>query len=73
MTLAAAINEDKVNLFEDKYYDTGKIKVANATLHCWKHKGHGEETFLEVVENSCNLGTSIRTVFSLKKGYQTIV
>jgi len=56
VTLAAAINEGKVNIFEEKYYDTGKIKVANATLHCWKLKGHGEETFLQVVENSCNPG-----------------
>ena len=25
-------------------------------MHCWKHVGHGEETYLEVVENSCNPG-----------------
>ena len=56
VTLAAAINENKVNLFEEHFYDTGGIKVENATLHCWKRKGHGDETFLEVVENSCNPG-----------------
>ena len=56
LTLAASINEGKVNLFEDKYYVTGKIKVAGSTLHCWKEGGHGEETFLEVVENSFNPG-----------------
>ena len=56
LTLAAAVNEGKVNLFEEHYYDGGSIKVANATLHCWKHKGHGDETFLQVVENSCNPG-----------------
>ena len=43
VTLAAAINEGKVNIFEDHYYDSGKVKVANATLHCWKRKGHGNE------------------------------
>ena len=64
LTLAASINEGKVNLFEDKYYDTGKIKVAGSTLHCWKAGGHGEETFLEVVENSCNLGVTTRTFLS---------
>ena len=26
------------------------------TIHCWKHGGHGEQTFLQVVENSCNPG-----------------
>lgn len=56
VTLAAAINENKVNIFDEHYYDSGKIKVANATLHCWKRKGHGDETFLQVVENSCNPG-----------------
>ena len=56
VTYAAAINEGKVNIFEDRYYDSGKIKVANATLHCWKHSGHGDQTFLQVIENSCNPG-----------------
>ena len=56
LTLSAAINEGVVNIFEDKYYDTGKIKVASSTLHCWKRKGHGLQTYLQVVENSCNPG-----------------
>ena len=56
VTLASAINEGIVNIFEDHYYDSGKIKVANATLHCWKHKGHGDQTYVQVVENSCNPG-----------------
>ena len=56
ITLAAALEEGKVDLEKDKYTDTGSIKVENATLHCWKHGGHGTETFLEVVENSCNPG-----------------
>ena len=56
VTLAAAINEKKVNIFEDHYYDTGSIKVANSTLHCWKRKGHQDQTYVQVVENSCNPG-----------------
>ncbi len=56
LTLAAAINEGVVNIFEDHYYDSGKINVSGSTLHCWKPEGHGEETFLQVVENSCNPG-----------------
>ncbi len=56
LTLSAAINEGLVNIFEEHYYDTGKINVSGTTLHCWKTKGHGDETFLEVVENSCNPG-----------------
>lgn len=56
ITLSASLQEGKVDLDKDKYIDTGSIKVENATLHCWKHGGHGEETFLQVVENSCNPG-----------------
>lgn len=56
LTLTSAINEGIVNIFEDHYYDSGKIKVANATLHCWRHKGHGDQTYVQVVENSCNPG-----------------
>ena len=56
VTLASAINEGLVNIFEDHFYDTGKVKVANATLHCWKRKGHGDQTYVQVVENSCNPG-----------------
>lgn len=56
ITLAAALEEGKVDLEKDTYNDSESIKVENATLHCWKHGGHGHETFLEVVENSCNPG-----------------
>ena len=55
-TLAAAINEGVVNLFEDTYYDSGSVNVDGATIHCWKAGGHGAQTFLNVVENSCNMG-----------------
>ncbi len=56
VTLAAALEEGKVNLNKDTFYDRGSIKVENATIHCWKHGGHGKETFMQVVENSCNPG-----------------
>lgn len=67
VTLASAIEEKVVNVFEDTFYDTGSIKVSGATLHCWKHKGHGHQTFVEVVENSCNLGVNTATHTILKK------
>lgn len=56
ITLSAALEENLVDLDKDTYTDTGSIKVENATLHCWKSGGHGKETFLQVVENSCNPG-----------------
>lgn len=56
ITLAASLEEKLVDLEKDTYFDSGSIKVGGATLHCWKHGGHGAETYLEVVENSCNPG-----------------
>ena len=56
LTLAAAIEEKKVNVFEETYYDSGSVNVSGTALHCWKAGGHGLQTFIEVVENSCNPG-----------------
>lgn len=56
ITLAAAIEEGVVDLFTDFYYDDGTIEVEGTTLHCWKDGGHGEQSYLEVVQNSCNTG-----------------
>lgn len=56
MTLASSLEEKTVNLFEDTYYDSGSVSIDGATIHCWKSGGHGVQTYLNVVENSCNPG-----------------
>ena len=56
ITLSAALNEGLVDLDNDTFYDSGSVKVANAKIRCWKAGGHGAQTFLQVVENSCNPG-----------------
>ena len=56
ITLAAALEEGKVDLKNDRFYDAGYVKVGGANLRCWKRGGHGSESFLEVVQNSCNPG-----------------
>jgi len=56
ITLATALEEKIVDLNNDHYFDGGAVTVGGATLHCWKHGGHGEQTYLQVVENSCNPG-----------------
>ncbi|MBE6161401.1 MAG: stage V sporulation protein D [Firmicutes bacterium] len=55
-TVSAAVNEGVVNLFEDHFYDSGSIHVDGARIKCWKAGGHGDQTYLQVVENSCNPG-----------------
>lgn len=56
LTLSAAVNEGKVDLIKDTFYDGGSVNVDGARIKCWKHGGHGNQTFLEVVQNSCNPG-----------------
>ena len=56
ITLAASLEEKIVDLDNDTFFDSGAVTVDNATLHCWKHGGHGAQTYLQVVENSCNPG-----------------
>ncbi|MDQ0876861.1 stage V sporulation protein D (sporulation-specific penicillin-binding protein) [Paenibacillus sp. V4I3] len=56
ITLAAALEEKKVDLKNEQFYDPGFIEVGGARLRCWKRGGHGSETMLQVVQNSCNPG-----------------
>jgi stage V sporulation protein D (sporulation-specific penicillin-binding protein) len=56
ITLAAALEEKKIDLKYDYFYDSGLIDVSGSKLRCWKRGGHGSESFMQVVENSCNPG-----------------
>lgn len=56
ITLAAALEEGKVDLKNEHFYDRGAVEVGGARLRCWKRGGHGSQTFMEVVQNSCNPG-----------------
>lgn len=65
LTLSAAVNENKVDLLNDTFYDGGSVHVDGARIKCWKAGGHGSQTFLEVVQNSCNLLVNTGTHLSL--------
>lgn len=56
VTLAASLEEKTVNLEKDMFHDGGSVNVDGARIKCWKSGGHGTQTFLEVVQNSCNPG-----------------
>lgn len=56
ITLAASLEEKTIDLDNDTFYDGGSIQVENARIRCWKSGGHGMQTYLQVVENSCNPG-----------------
>ncbi|MDR3590081.1 MAG: penicillin-binding transpeptidase domain-containing protein [Negativicutes bacterium] len=55
ITTSAALGEQVVRL-EDRFFDPGVVEVQGRHIHCWKDGGHGSQSFLEVVENSCNVG-----------------
>ena len=55
-SFAAALEEKKIDMFKDTYYDDGTEVVDGFTIKSWKKGGHGLQTFLEVLENSSNPG-----------------
>ena len=65
ITVTTALEEKLVDLEKDTFYDSGSIGVENARIKCWKHGGHGSQTYLQVVENSCNLLVNTGTHLSL--------
>lgn len=56
ITLAASVEEKTVDLLNDTFHDNGSIIVDGARIKCWRHGGHGTQTYLQVVQNSCNPG-----------------
>ena len=56
VTMASAVEEHVVDIFKDHFYDSGKVNVDGSIIKCWKPGGHGDQTYLEVLQNSCNPG-----------------
>ena len=56
ITTSAAIEEGVIDLEKDTFYDSGSVHIGGARIGCWKAGGHGHQTFLQVLENSCNPG-----------------
>ncbi|NMB46291.1 MAG: PASTA domain-containing protein [Firmicutes bacterium] len=53
VTASAALDEGVVAPMT-RFYDPGHIKIGGVTVRCWRAGGHGSQTFIEAVENSCN-------------------
>ena len=56
ITLAASVQEKTVDLLNESFHDGGSVNVDGARIKCWKSGGHGTQTYLQVVQNSCNPG-----------------
>lgn len=51
---AAALEENRSKL-TDTYTCYGATQVADRRITCWKEAGHGEQTMMEGLQNSCNI------------------
>ena len=56
ISMAASVEEKVMDIFEDHFYDSGSVDVDSAHIKCWKAGGHGDQTFLQFLQNSCNPG-----------------
>lgn len=54
--MATSVEEKIIDIENDHFYDSGSVNVDGSVLKCWKAGGHGDQTFLQVLQNSCNPG-----------------
>lgn len=55
VTFSAGLEEGVFKL-DDTFYDPGYKMIGKTRIKDWKAGGHGLQTFLEVIQNSCNPG-----------------
>ena len=53
LTTATALQEG-VSSMQDRFYDPGYRIVDGQKIKCWKHIGHGSQTLVDGLNNSCN-------------------
>ena len=75
VTYSAGLEEKKFRM-DEIFYDPGYKIVSGVRIKDWKAGGHGRETFLEVIQNSCNPGfmeigerLGVNTLFKYIKDY----
>ena len=51
---AAAALETGVVRPQDRFFDPGFVLIGGGRVSCWRPGGHGSQSFVEAVENSCN-------------------
>ncbi|MCI9525195.1 MAG: stage V sporulation protein D [Erysipelotrichaceae bacterium] len=56
VTFSSALDLKLFDMFKDTYYDRGFEMVGGARIKSWRAGGHGQQTFLQVLENSSNPG-----------------
>lgn len=54
MVTAAAALESGIARLDDVFVDPVTLNIAGGRVSCWRPGGHGRQTFVEALENSCN-------------------
>ncbi len=52
-TAAMALEEGSATM-NSTYFCAGSVKIGKYDIGCWKRTGHGQQTFSQALENSCN-------------------
>ncbi|MFA9398757.1 MAG: stage V sporulation protein D [Clostridiaceae bacterium] len=55
ITSAAALSEGLIS-DSDTFDCHGSLNIDGRNIRCWKTSGHGEQTFAQILQNSCNVG-----------------
>jgi stage V sporulation protein D (sporulation-specific penicillin-binding protein) len=55
ITAYAAMEEEVVH-DTDHFVCGGSSRVLNRVIRCWKRTGHGDQSFVDILKNSCNVG-----------------
>ncbi|MGH4140953.1 stage V sporulation protein D [Clostridium sp.] len=53
---ATAAMEEKLVDDNDRFVCNGSTVVGGRTIKCWKTTGHGTQSFVDILKNSCNVG-----------------
>src|SRR5690606_844699 len=51
---AALALEEGVATLQSGFFDPGYIRVSGWNVRCWNRGGHGPQSFVETMQNSCN-------------------
>lgn len=71
ITTAAAALEERTVRPDTRFFCPGSIKVGKESISCAGGRSHGSQSFVEVTENSCNVGfISTGLELGLEKYYQ---
>lgn len=56
VTATAAMAEKVINEETFEIVCNGSKTIGRRIIHCWKRTGHGVESFVDIIKNSCNIG-----------------